>query len=193
MGLKKYKYYFKKSRSEIAKDIIYWLLTAGAVYIAAGSPSFVRSVIRRYQNWRKYPHKRVYDTFYHLRKRGLIEFRREGKQICISLTDEGKKKAGYMQINDLKIKEPKKWDRKWRLVIFDIAELKRVHRESFRGKLKEMGFYCLQKSVWLHPFDCEAEIELLRNFFGFKSKDLRLIVTEKIEDDAVLKERYRLN
>lgn len=193
MGLKKYKYYFKKSRSEIAKDIIYWLLTAGAVYIAAGSPSFVRNVIRRYQNRRKYPHKRVYDTFYHLRKRGLIEFRREGKQICISLTDEGKKKAGYMQINDLKIKEPKKWDRKWRLVIFDIAELKRVHRESFRGKLKEMGFYCLQKSVWLHPFDCEAEIELLRNFFGFKSKDLRLIVTEKIEDDAVLKERYRLN
>ena len=193
MGLKKYKYYFKKPRSEIAKDIIYWLMTDGAVYVAASSPSFVRNVVRQYRQWKKYPHKRVYDTFYHLRKRRLIEFKREGKQIYIGLTDEGKKKAGYLQINDLKIKEPKKWDRKWRLVIFDIAELKRGHREGFRGKLKELGFCCLQKSVWLHPFDCEAEIELLRNFFGLGQEDLRLIVAEKIEEDSVLKEKYHLS
>ena len=191
--MSKYKYYFKKSRSEIAKDIVYWLMVAGTVYIAASSPSFVRSVIRRHQSWRKYPRKHIYDTFYHLRKRGLIEFKREDKQIYISLTDEGRKKAGYMQINDLKIKEPKKWDRKWRLVIFDIAELKRGHREGFRGKLKELGFSCLQKSVWLHPFDCEAEIDLLRHFFGLSQKDLRLIVAEKIGDESALKEKYRLS
>ncbi len=193
MGLGKYKYYFKKPKSEIAKDIIYWLMVAGAVYIAAGSPYFIRSVIHQYRGRKKYSYKRVYDTFYHLRRRGMIEFKEEGKQIYIRLTDEGKKKAGYMQINDLKIKEPKKWDRKWRLVIFDITELKRGHREGFRGKLKELGFSYLQRSVWLHPFDCEAEIRLLRNFFGLGQEDLRLIVAEKIEDDSALRERYHLN
>jgi DNA-binding transcriptional regulator PaaX len=193
MGLKKYKYYFKKPGSEIAKDIIYWLLMAGAIYIAAGSPSFARNIIRYRQKWKKYSQKHVYDTFYNLRKSGLLEIRREGKQIHISLTEEGKKKAGCLQINDLKIKTPKEWDRKWRLVIFDITELKKAHREAFRGKLKDLGFCLLQKSVWVHPFDCEAEIELLRDFFGLKQEDLRLIVAEKIGEDTSVKEKYHLN
>jgi DNA-binding transcriptional regulator PaaX len=122
----------------------------------------------------------------------LVEVRHEGAQIHISLTNEGKKKAGYMQIDDLKIQRPKKWDGKWRLVIFDINELKRGHREAFRGKLKELGFRLLQKSVWVHPFDCEAEIELLRSFFGLRENDLRLILAERIGNDSQLKEDFRL-
>ncbi|MDP2927092.1 MAG: hypothetical protein Q8N65_03100 [bacterium] len=193
MGLKKYRYYFKKPRSEIVKDVLYWLMVAGAVYIAASSPSFARNIIRDHRRWKKYSRKRLYDTFYNLRKSGLLEIRREGKQIYISLTKEGKKKAGYLQINDLKIKTPQSWDRKWRLVVFDIIELRKTHREAFRGKLKELGFCLLQKSVWIHPFDCEAEIELLRSFFGLREEDLRLIVAEKIGEDASIKEKYHLN
>ena len=192
MKFKKYKYYFKKPRTEIVKDILYWLLVTGAVYIAANSPYFVMNVLRQYRRWKKYSSKRLYDNFYHLRKKGLIEIKRSGAQIYISLTEEGKKKVGYMQIDDLKIQRPKKWDGKWRLVIFDINELKRGHREAFRGKLKELGFRLLQKSVWVHPFDCEAEIELLRSFFGLRENDLRLILAERIGNDSQLKEDFRL-
>ncbi|MDP2926881.1 MAG: hypothetical protein Q8N65_01965 [bacterium] len=192
MRWKKYKYYIKKPKSEIVKDILYWLMIAGTVYIAAGSPRFVPGLIRAHRKLKKYPRKKIYDTFYHLRRRGLIESRIEGKQIYINLTEEGKKKAGYFQINDLKIKRPKIWDKKWRLVIFDISELKKTHREAFRGKLKEMGFYLLQKSVWAYPFDCEAEIELLRDFFSLKENDLRLIVAEKIGHDGEIKSRFKV-
>ena len=192
MGIKKYKYYFRKPRSEIVKDILYWLMVAGAVYIAAGSPSFARNILKAHKKWKNYPHKKIYDTFYKLRKQGLIEIANDGSQIHIKLTDEGKKKAGYFQINDLAIKKPKVWDRKWRIVIFDIAELRKLHRECFRGKIKELGFRQLQKSVWIHPFDCKAEIELLREFFGLSQQDLRIIVTEDLEGDEEIREYFKL-
>lgn len=192
MGLEKYKYYFKKPRSVIAKDLLYWLLAAGAVYLAASSPYFVRNLWREYRRWKKYPKKRVSDTFYNLRKQGLINIQKQGSQIYISLTEEGKKKAGFLQINDLKINRPKRWDRKWRLVIFDIAQLKKSYREAFRGKLKELGFRPLQKSVWIHPFDCRSEIDILKEFFGLSDNELRLIVAGEIGNDKKMREIFKI-
>ncbi len=193
MGIKKYKYYFYKPKSEIVKDILIWLAIAGGVYIAASSPYFVRNLLKSFKKWRKYPKKKIVDTFYNLKRQGLIEIHQRGGQIYINLTKEGKKKAGRFQIDALKIKKPKKWDGKWRLVIFDISQLKKIHREAFRGKLKELGFYPLQKSVWIHPFDCQAEIELLREFFGLTEREIRLIIAEKIGKDQEIKEFFKVS
>ena len=71
---------------------------------------------------------------------------KRGHDIKISLTPEGRKLAGYMQIDALVIKRPAKWDKKWRIVLFDIAQLKSVHRNAFRAKLKELGFVPFQKA-----------------------------------------------
>ncbi len=176
----------------MVKDILYWLLVAGTVYVAAGSPFFIRNLVRDHKKWKKYPRKKVYDTFYRLKRQGLIKVEMRGAQTYIELTDKGKNKAGYFQINDLKIKKPKSWDKKWRIVIFDIAEFKKLHRESFRGKIKELGFCQLQKSVWVYPFDCRAEIELLREFFGLSKNDLRIIVAQDIEGDEELKKIFKV-
>jgi len=192
MGIGKYKYYFKKPKSEISKDIFSWLLIAGAVYIAASSPYFIRNLLTGYKKWQKYPKRKVYDTFYMLRKKGYINIGKRNRQIYISLTKEGKKKAGVFQIDALTIKKPKKWDKKWRIVIFDIAQLKKTYREAFRGKLKELGFYPLQKSVWVYPFDCQAETELLKDFFGLSNQEMRLIVADNISKDDQLRKSFKL-
>lgn len=78
-------------------------------------------------------------------------------------------------------------------MIFDISQLKKLYREAFRGKLKELGFYQLQKSVWIYPFDCRAEIELLREFFGLSEKEIRLVVAEDIERSGELKKFFKLD
>jgi DNA-binding transcriptional regulator PaaX len=188
----KYRYYFQKPKSEIVKDIFYWLTVAGAVSIAATSPYFVSNIIKGFKKSKKYKSKKVYDTFYKLRKRGYIEIENKNHQIYIKLTEKGRKKAGWFQINNLKIKKPKKWDKKWRIVIFDISHIKRFYREIFRGKLKELGFYSLQKSVWINPFDCRDEIELLKDFLGLKEKEVRLIVAKDIGDANWLKIKFKL-
>jgi len=192
MSFKKYKYYFKKPRSAIVKDIFRWLMIAGAVSIAATSPYFLRNLFIYNKRLKRYPNKKISDTFYNLKRQKLIKIQSKNHQIYISLTKEGKNKAGWLQIDNLKIAKPKKWDKKWRVVIFDIAQLKKLHREAFRGKLKELGFYPLQKSVWIHPFDCRDEIELLKDFFGLLEKELRLIIAEDVGNDNKLKEIFKI-
>jgi len=191
----KYKYYFRKPKSEIVKDVLYWLAVSGAVCVAVSSPYFVWNLEKAIFKWlkgKKYKRKKIYDAFYRLRKEGCVEIQKRNHQIYIALTEKGKRKAGWLQIDALKIKKPKKWDKKWRIVIFDIAQLKKLYREAFRGKLKELGFYPLQKSVWIYPYDCRDEIELLREFFGLNQRELRIILAEDIGRDDWLKNIFKL-
>lgn len=191
--MSKYKYYFKKPRSEIVKDILKYLAVAGAISVAVTSPYFVINILKGFQSAKKYKRRRVCDTFYRLRKEGYINVQKINHQIYISLTEEGKKRAGRLQIDALKINIPKKWDRKWRIVIFDIPQQKLSKREAFRGKIKELGFYPLQKSVWVHPYKCEDEIQVLKDFFGFSTKEIQFIIAEKIGDDSSIRKIFKLD
>jgi DNA-binding transcriptional regulator PaaX len=189
----RYKYYFRKPKSEIVKDFLYWLMISGAVVVAASSPYFGVNLWRSFRNRKDHKKERICSAFYQLKRRGCIEIKNRGRQIYISLTEKGKKEAGSLQIDALKIKKPKEWDKKWRILIFDIPQLKKIHREAFRGKLKELGFQPLQKSVWIHPFDCRDEIELLKDFFGLTEKEVRLIVSSDIGRINHLKEMFKLS
>lgn len=188
----KYKYYFRKPKSEIVKDILLALVISGAVCITATSPYFGTNLIKGFKRMKRYKKKRVYDAFCRLKKEGCVKMNQSKGQIYISLTKKGKRKAGWLQIDELKIKRPKKWDGKWRIVIFDIIEMKKIHREAFRGKLKQLGFQPLQKSVWICPFNCKDEINLLRNFFGLSEDDLRLIIAEKIGSSEKFRKHFKI-
>lgn len=191
--MSKYKYYFRKPRTEIVKDVFYWLGVAGAVCIAATSPYFVNNLMRGHRNWKKYNSKKVSNTFYNLKRQGYLNIEEKNHQIYISLTEEGKKKAGWFQIDALKINKPEKWDGKWRIVIFDIVQPQNLKRNAFRGKIKELGFYPLQKSVWVYPYPCQDEISLLRDFFDLSQRDICLIVAENIENQKLLQKAFGLN
>lgn len=191
--MSRYKYYFRQPKSEIVKDILQFLLITGMVYIAASSPYFTIRLLKEIKRWKKYPKRKLSSAFYILRKQGCIQIEKKNKQIYISLTEKGRKRAGWLQIDALKINKPKKWDGKWRIVIFDISELKKFHREALRGKLKELDFYPLQKSVWVQPFDCSDEINLLKDFFGLSDKEVRLVIAENIGESRNLKKLFKLS
>jgi len=189
---KRPEYFFRKPTSEIVGYILGALLLGGMIAIAATSPFFARNLIRGFGKLDKYPSKKVYDTFYKLKERGLINFYKRNNQIYFSLTEKGKKKAGWMQVDDLKIKKPEKWDGKWRILIFDIAELRKLYREAFRGKLISLGFVMLQKSAWINPYECKKEIETLKSFFGLSGKEIRILVVGDIGEDKEYKKFFKL-
>ncbi len=136
----------------------------------------------------------IRSRFDYLRRRGYIHIRRDGKQIHISLTREGKKKAGKFQINELRIESKKTWDKKWRILLFDVPQSIRVSREALRGKLKELGFVLFQKSVWVHAYPCEKEVELLRDFFGLARDQITLITTDRLgAHEAELKKLFHIS
>lgn len=86
----------------------------------------------------------------------------------IELTKKGKLRATeYYFLKNLKIKD-KKWDGRWRVLIFDVPEKLRNGRNALRWKIKKLGFYELQKSVFIIPYECKKEIDFVVDFFDLK-------------------------
>ncbi len=180
----------------LTREILEKLLIGGAIVLAASSPKFWWKVYQRllFPSFYPIPQKKVRDTFYHLMRRGLISIKKKKNQIYISLTKKGELEAGkFWRINYLEVKKPKKWDGKWRVLIFDIPERMRIKREALRGKLKELGFFPLQKSVWVHPFPVERIVKILKEFFALDEKQIKVLLVEKIEKDGFLKDYFRLS
>ena len=87
---------------------------------------------------------------------------------------------------------PKVWDKKWRIALYDVPTGERLKRDAIRAALQRIGFFQLQKSVWVYPFDCGKEIHFLISFFELTPKEFRLVTTGSIGDDALLRKRFRL-
>ena len=150
-----------------SKETLKYLLLAGVIYIAASNPHFSLRIAKNLLKIRKDLSKeKARRSFNYLKNRGLVEIKKDGHDVIITLTKEGKKMAEKYQINDLEIERPKKWDGRYRLVIFDIPNSTGFIRNVLRRKLKEWGFYFLQRSVWVHAFDCKEEVKLLKEFLG---------------------------
>ena len=52
------------------------------------------------------------------------------------------------------------WDSKWRVVVFDVPQKFNRERDRLRSKLKVLGFYMIQKSVFVLPYPCQEEIAI---------------------------------
>ena len=89
----------------------------------------------------------------------------DNDQIEIILTEEGKRRVLKFKIDSIKVDQPAKWDEGWHLIAYDIPEKKKPAREALREKLKELGFYEWQKSVFIFPYPCRNEIDFLIEFF----------------------------
>ncbi len=83
------------------------------------------------------------------------------------------------------------WDGLWRVVAFDIKEVRRGDRDLFRRELRNLDFYLLQQSVWVTPYPCEELIHLLKAEFGLQKQIVYMIV-QVIEDDQELRKHFRL-
>lgn len=108
----------------------------------------------------------------------------------IVLTNKGKLKALTYHFEKMKI-EGGKWDGKWRMVVFDIPERIRAGRAALREKIRKLGFYELQKSVWIFPHECKDEIDFIVEFFGLR-KYVRFCVLESIDNELHLKKIFNI-
>lgn len=120
-------------------------------------------------------------------EKGLLKY--NGK--FYELTSTGKDKLRMWEFNDFRLKRPKRWDGKWRVIIFDIPDKKRKIRDRIRYLFKSAGLYLLQESVWVYPYDCEDIIALLKTEFGV-GKDLLYLIVEEIENDRRLRDEFDL-
>lgn len=51
------------------------------------------------------------------------------------------------------------WNKWWYVLMFDVPEKERQYRNTLRAFLKRLRFGCLQKSVWVTPWDVRPEYD----------------------------------
>lgn len=144
-----------------------------------------RKSIQDYFDWRDIDKKRFNDDLKRLEREGVLRIYLEDNQGLIELSNKGKEKVRLILAKEYKFKYPPKWDFKWRIVIFDIPELKKRSRDSFRGKLQEIGFYQLQESVFVFPFDCKEVIDYFVAIYSLK-RYVQYVIAETIETQTNL-------
>jgi len=118
---------------------------------------------------------------YLLRKRIIRKFIKNKKEY-IELTEKFRKGANSYFIRHLEIKKKRRWDGKWRIVIFDIPEKRKKMREILRSLLKRLKFKMVQESVFVHPLDSRQEIKYLVDHFRLKGS-VKYLIAEIIEGE----------
>ena len=87
--------------------------------------------------------------------------------------------------------KPSFWDKKWWLVSYDLPEKMGNLRDGIRKYLLYLGFFPINKSVYLHAYPCNEQIEFLREYFGI-GEYIRIFKVDRIENDKEFKEYFDL-
>jgi hypothetical protein len=187
--------YSDSKKATAAKFVLMTLALGGIVFIGALAPAIFSATEGFRKSGKDYSRKKIQNTVSTLKYRKLIEIvdDRDGK-IKVRLTNKGEKRVKEFLFEILEIKRPKKWDKKWRVLIFDIPTKPAIYnhaRNALRDKIKELGFYQLQKSVWAYPYECEDEILLLAEIYQVQ-KFIEIMIVDKFLHGQRLKQKFRL-
>jgi DNA-binding transcriptional regulator PaaX len=176
-------------KNEIAKMILGGLALAGGLIIIVALPGLAlafRPFVKKNISGAKF--KRSFQT---LKEKGLIGTSKEGDKTVVHLTKEGQMKVLKYKFEDISVKKPAKWDKKWRIVVFDIPEKYKAARDALVQKLKELGFVSVQKSVWVYPYPCTDEIDFITEIFNIR-RFVRLVTAESIDRQQDLQKAFSL-
>lgn len=124
-----------------------YFLVHGAIVLALKDQSFKHEIKR-------------------LEQKGYIALTKTEQGFTVKLLKKASRRLKGIIFEDLVLPQEKRWDGKWRLFIFDIPEKLRSARDTFRQKLKDLGMYNIQRSVYVYPHDCRKELEFLADYYG---------------------------
>ena len=127
-----------------------------------------------------------------LAQKGLIRFTLRRNVKFVEITEKGRRAfALEMEKAELQERSKKRWDKRYRMIIFDIPERRRIVRDQLRRIMRECGFLRIQDSVWVSPYDCEELIILIKADLHI-GKDVLYTIVEKIENDKWIKKYFNL-
>jgi len=193
MGILEQEIKNRDKRKNIQKIILSTIFATGMLSVALIAPNVLSAIskLERSSGRKKNLKYSINDSFTRLREKDLIEIMEiNGKKVA-RITKKGENSLDFLDKHDFKLKIPKKWDGRWRVVIFDIKESRSKTRFLLRKTLSRIGFIRLQNSVWLYPYDCEDLISLLKADFKI-GKDVLYMIVEKLENDWHLRKTFNL-
>lgn len=184
----------KYGKGQLALKILYFISVGAAIPAVLVAPNIAKVLFPFLREFAKKLESRpdvLKKSLTKLKKDRFLRIEKRGKDYVLVLTEKGRKRVLRGKIEAVQIPKPKNWDGKWRVVLFDIPEQYKKGREALRWKLKELGFYHLQKSCFVHPFECSDEIDFISEFFGV-SEHINYVVAESLDGEEELKKFFGL-
>ena len=180
----------KRIRRNIRNAMLIAVGTAGLIAVSAIAPNMFQILGRSGALVRlKYHSKTMLGR---LKQKGEIEFVEHDGKKYVRLTEHGEEALALVQQKMLLANaKPRKWDHRYRLVMFDIPEKRKKIRERLRFQMQEVGFLRVQDSAWLYPYDCEEFMALLKADLHI-GKDVLYAVIEEIENDRWIRKHFGL-
>lgn len=180
-------------QAQVMKTILKTVEVAGLISGAMLVPGVAVALNEADKRQRKYRQKYyISEKIGELAKKGFIEYKKNNQGTnCLQLTKKGKDELKKYALEKITIKKPWRWDKKYRVIIFDIKEFKRGTRDKLRHWLEHLGFVRLQNSVWVYPYDCREVIILLKSRFKI-GKEVLYMTVDSIENDKWLKAQFGL-
>lgn len=133
-------------------------------------------------------HRSVFLKMYDLQRGGYIRQKKRDNTSFFHLTPKGRLHIlKYLHLERL----TKKWDGRWRIVIFDLPETLKKWREHVRGELKNLGFYPLQESVYITPYPVTGEVDEFLREWNLR-KYFRYLTVSEIDNEGDLKAVFGL-
>lgn len=176
-----------RKRVDLQRIILDTVATAGVISVGLMAPNALGAMAKL----GLLPHRRQKDSIRtardNLMRQGLLRYD-NGK---LRLTALGERKLYLLRSAEHAFSKPRKWDKRWRVLIFDIPERRKGTREKIRRTLSFAGFMRLQDSVWVCPYDCEDFITLLKADFKIV-KDMLYMIVDVIEYDMPLRKHFGL-
>lgn len=177
-----------------AKEVLA-LLGAGSLLALAvtmpGATKIVKEILDETSSgeWKKYNQWYLARTLRRLRKQKRVKLEFDGEKTIVKLTGLGKKKILAYSLGEIEIRRPRFWDRKWRLIIYDVPNKKRYAADRLSRLLDKLGMYRLQKSVFLCPFPCEEQVEFLREYLEI-GDNVWLLTVSHFENDKAFRDYF---
>lgn len=174
------------------KEILHVLAAAGAIgmiFAFPGAAPAIGSLVLGKDSYDRWRTKKIITQ---LKKQKFITIKdNSDNTVTVRITKHGMVRALTYQLETMQLKKQKNWDKKWRLVIFDIPDKYKKVRDIFRIRLRQLSLYPLQESIYVSPYPCFNEIEFLRELYGI-SFTVKYLLVEKIEDDEELRKHFEL-
>lgn len=126
-----------------------------------------------------------------LAAKGLVTFEERNGRRYARVTEAGEQVLALNSAREAHPRKPRRWDGRWRVVLFDIPERRRGIRNRLRLFMSEYGFVRLQDSAWIYPYDCEDLIALAKANFRV-GIDVLYMIVEQLERDKHLREHFGL-
>lgn len=109
----------------------------------------------------------------------------------VNLTVRGLQIYREIQVRDIQIPKPAKWDGVWHLVSYDIPKKLNKARDNFRLTLKNWDFYQIQDSLWVFPYECREEVAVLAEYLGV-AEYVIMMNTDVLPNEEEVENYYEL-